>query len=185
MTARAYALFDTPIGRCAIAWGPCGLTALQLPEASDDETRARIERRDPAAREAPPPPVVRRAIEAIGALLRGESASDLTELELDLSGVPEFERRVYELARGIRPGEVLTYGELAARLGMSGAARAVGRALGRNPFAIIVPCHRVLAAGGRSGGFSAHGGTATKLRLLTLEAAQSRAAFALSPLEAS
>jgi methylated-DNA-[protein]-cysteine S-methyltransferase len=96
---------------------------------------------------------------------------DLSNAELDMEGVPPFHRRVYEIARGIRPGMTLSYGEVAARLGAPGAARAVGQALGQNPFPILVPCHRVLAAGGKIGGFSAHGGTATKQHMLAIEGA--------------
>jgi methylated-DNA-[protein]-cysteine S-methyltransferase len=170
MDAPGFFLFDTPIGRCGIAWGERGILGVQLPEHGDAETRARLLRSCPGASEAPPPPAVRRAIEAILALLRG-GAGDLSEIALDMAGVPPFHRRVYETARAIPPGATLSYGEMAARLGSPGAARAVGQALGRNPFPIIVPCHRVLAAGGRIGGFSANGGTATKLRLLALEGA--------------
>jgi methylated-DNA-[protein]-cysteine S-methyltransferase len=112
-----------------------------------------------------------RAIDGIVALLGGEPA-DLTAVPLDMERLPAFQRAVYEIARTIPPGDTLTYGEIAARLGDPGTARAVGQALGSNPFPIVVPCHRVLAAGGRLGGFSAHGGTATKLRLLTLERAR-------------
>ncbi len=110
-------------------------------------------------------------IESIQALLRGEPA-DLSSVVLDWRGVPEFHRRVYELALAIPPGRTLTYGEVAQQLGEPGAARAVGQALGKNPYAPIVPCHRVLAAGGRAGGFSAPGGTLTKLRMLEIEGAR-------------
>jgi O-6-methylguanine DNA methyltransferase len=164
-------LFDTNIGRCGIAWGAGGVTGVQLPEASEDRARARLIRRYPHAREAPPPTDVRRVIDGIVSLLRGE-ASDLSAVALDMDGVPEFDRRVYEVARSIAPGATLSYGELAARLGERGLARDVGQALGRNPFPIIVPCHRVLAAGGKAGGFSANGGVTTKLRLLTIERAR-------------
>ncbi len=107
----------------------------------------------------------------IGRLLAGER-TDLTRIALDMADVPEFHSAVYGVARTIPPGETLTYGEVAARLGDPGAARAVGQALGQNPFAIVVPCHRVLAANGRSGGFSAAGGVATKLRILSIERAR-------------
>jgi methylated-DNA-[protein]-cysteine S-methyltransferase len=167
----AFALFETAIGTCGIAWGDRGLVGVQLPEPSTDETRWRLRRRYPGASEAPPPPEVRRAIDAIAAHLRGEAA-DLSRIGLDLSGVPEFHRRVYEVARAIPSGATLSYGEVAAQLGEPSAAREVGQALGRNPFPIVVPCHRVLAAGGKSGGFSAPGGVATKLRLLAIEGAR-------------
>ena len=171
MTEHGFALFDTDIGPCGIAWRARGITGVQLPEASEARTRARLLRRYPHAREAPPPADVRRVIDGIVALLRGE-ASDLSAAALDMDGVAEFDRRVYELARGIAPGATLSYGEIAARLGERGLARDVGQALGRNPFPLIVPCHRVLAAGGKAGGFSANGGVTTKLRLLTIERAR-------------
>ena len=171
MTEHGFALFDTDIGPCGIAWGGRGVTGVQLPEASEARTRARLVRRYPHAREAPPPADVRRVIDGIVALLRGE-ASDLSAAALDMDGVSEFDRRVYDVARGIAPGATLSYGEIAARLGERGLARDVGQALGRNPFPLIVPCHRVLAAGGKAGGFSANGGVTTKLRLLTIERAR-------------
>jgi O-6-methylguanine DNA methyltransferase len=167
-TAQGFALFDTPIGRCGIAWSARGVIGLNLPENKDSAMRARLMRLFPLAREAAPPADVERAMGAIGALLRGE-ASDLGSIALDLDGLPPFHRRVYQVARTIAPGTTMSYGDLAARLGQPGAARAVGQALGRNPLAIVVPCHRVLAAGGRVGGFSANGGVTTKLRLLTIE----------------
>src|SRR5262249_29656053 len=157
-------LFATAIGTCGIAWSARGIVGMQLPEATEPATRARLLRRCPGVSEAAPPPVAQRAIDGIAALLRGE-AIDLTTVELDMEGVLPFNRRVYALARTIPPGATLTYGEIAARIGEPGAARSVGQALGSNPFAIIVPCHRVLAAGGKIGGFSANGGVATKRRL--------------------
>src|SRR5262249_11715907 len=147
--------------------GARGITGVQLPEASEARTRARLLRRYPHAREAPPPADVRRVIDGIVSLLRGE-ASGLSAAALDMDGVAECDRRVYAAARGIAPGATRSYGEIAARLGERGLARDVGQALGRNPFPLIVPCHRVLAAGG----FSANGGVTTKLRLLTIERAR-------------
>jgi O-6-methylguanine DNA methyltransferase len=166
-----FALFDSPIGRCGIVWSERGVRGVQLPERSERATRARLARRFGATREAPPPPSVQGAVEAMMALLRGE-ASDLSAVALDMTGVPAFDRRVYEVARTIPPGATLSYGEIAARLGCRGEAQAVGQALRTNPFAIIVPCHRVVAAGGRLGGFSAAGGAATKRRLLAIEGAR-------------
>jgi methylated-DNA-[protein]-cysteine S-methyltransferase len=166
-----FTLFDTAIGRCGIAWGPKGVVGVQLPEGSEDEARARLLRRCPNAREAAPPAAVQRAIDGIVALLRGEP-QDLSDVDLDMRGVAPFARGVYEVARAIPPGATLTYGDVAVKLGEPGAARAVGRALGENPMPILVPCHRVLAAGGKPGGFSARGGVATKLRLLSIEGAQ-------------
>jgi methylated-DNA-[protein]-cysteine S-methyltransferase len=170
MSAQGFSLFDTAVGRCGIAWGERGIVGVQLPEVDEPETRARMAQRFPRAREGTPPPLARRAIDGICALLRGE-ASDLSEVALDMDGVPPFHRRVYEAARSIGPGATLSYGEVAARIGAPGAARAVGQALGRNPFAVVVPCHRVLAAGGKAGGFSARGGVTTKMRLLSIEGA--------------
>jgi methylated-DNA-[protein]-cysteine S-methyltransferase len=167
--SSAFALFETTIGRCGIAWGDRGVSGVLLPESGGEaRTRARVLRRFPNAQEASPPPEAQEAIDGMVDLLHGE-ASDLSTVPLDMDGVPEFNRRVYEVARSIPPGSTLTYGEVAARLGDRGAARAVGRALGQNPFALIVPCHRVLAAGGGIGGFSAGGGVTTKRRLLTIE----------------
>ena len=169
-TTHGFALFDTAIGCCGIAWSDRGVAGVQLPEGREAATRARLHRRFPGAREVAPPPAVERALGGIVALLRGEGA-ELDAVALDMGGVPLFRRRVYEVARTIPPGATLSYGEIAARLGQPGSARAVGQALGRNPFAIIVPCHRVLAAGGRIGGFSAGGGVSTKMRLLSIEGA--------------
>lgn len=167
----AYTLFDTPVGRCAIAWGERGIVGVQFPEADDAHTRARLLAQWPGTRESPPPPNVRRAMDGIVALLRGEGV-DLSDILLDMEDLPPFHRLVYAAARSIPPGQTVSYGELAAECGAPGAARAVGQALGRNPFAIVVPCHRIVAAGGRVGGFSAHGGVATKLRLLSIEGAR-------------
>src|SRR5882724_10896792 len=171
MTAYGFTIFDTGIGRCGIAWGPRGVTGVQLPERSDRETGACLLRKCPDAREASPPSDVQQAIDAIVALLHGE-AVDLSEVVLDMARVGEFERRVYHVARTIQPGATLTYGEIATRLGDRGLARDVGQAMGRNPFPIVVPCHRVMAAGGKPGGFSANGGLTTKLRMLTIERAR-------------
>ena len=165
---HGFLLFDTAVGRCSIAWGPDGILAVQLPEGRDETTRARLARRFAGAVEGSPPPDVRRAIDDITALLGGEPR-DLSGIRLDMRAVPDFHRRVYQAAREIGIGRTQTYGEIATRLGGIGLSRAVGQALGRNPFPIIVPCHRVLAAGGRVGGFSAAGGITTKLRLLAIE----------------
>ncbi len=167
----SFSLFSTPIGVCAIAWAERGLVGVWLPETDGRRTRARLLRRLPQAAEAPPPAEVRRAIEEITALLSGERR-DLSAIRLDFEAVGDFPRRVYEVARTIPPGETLTYGEVATKLGDPRRAREVGQALARNPFPIVVPCHRVLAAKGRSGGFSAPGGVSTKLRLLEIEGAR-------------
>ena len=171
MMASGFALFNTAVGRCGLAWGERGVAGVQLPEAGERETRARMLQRFPAAGETAPPPEVQRVIDRLVALLRGE-ASDFSTIALDMDEVPAFHRRVYEAARAIPAGMTLSYGDIAARVGAPGAARAVGQALGRNPFPIIVPCHRVLAAGGKIGGFSAQGGVATKRRMLAIEGVQ-------------
>jgi methylated-DNA-[protein]-cysteine S-methyltransferase len=177
MDTTGYALFDTALGSCGIAWAPRGIVAVQLPERDEQALRVRIRRTVPAGHESPPPADVRRAIDAIVALLDGEQR-DLSGIALDMERVPEFNRRVYAVARTVPPGETITYGEIAERIGERGAAQAVGQALGRNPFPIVVPCHRVLAAGGGLGGFSARGGVATKRRMLAIEGAGAPTLFA-------
>ena len=166
--ARGFSVFETAIGHCALAWTDGAIAGAQLPEHDERATRARMQRRFPGVPEAPPPDHALTAIDAIRALLSGEPR-DLSGVALEMDGVPEFDARVYDVARAIAPGTTLTYGEVAARLGDPGAARAVGRALGSNPFAPIVPCHRVLAADGKMHGFSAPGGVAVKLRMLRTE----------------
>ncbi|MEO6746552.1 MAG: methylated-DNA--[protein]-cysteine S-methyltransferase [Caldimonas sp.] len=171
MDPIGHTLFDTAIGACAIAWNARGIVGLQLPESTPERTAARLRRRFPDTQPETPPPAARAAIDGIVALLDGEPI-DLSGVVLDESGVPEFHRAVYAIARTIAPGSTLSYGEIATRLGDPAAARAVGQALGQNPFAPIVPCHRVLAAGGAIGGFSAGGGATTKRRMLAIEQAR-------------
>ena len=171
MSQRSFALFDTALGSCAISWSAAGVAGVQLPEADAAQTRRRAERRFGANEDADSPPPVRRAMAGIVALLAGQNV-DLSDVVLDVEGVDAFDRRVYDAARSIAPGRTQTYGAIAAALGDAALARAVGQALGRNPFAIIVPCHRVLAADGRIGGFSAAGGAVTKRRLLLIEGAR-------------
>lgn len=168
---RGFCLFETAIGPCAVAWGDDVLTGVQLPEASAQRLRSRMQGRFPGAAETAPPEFAQAAIVRVQALLAG-GQDTLEDVPLDMEAVPEFNRRVYAIARAIPPGRTLTYGEVAQRLGEPGASRAVGQALGHNPFAPVVPCHRVLAAGGRSGGFSAEGGAVTKLKMLEIERAQ-------------
>ena len=175
MKALGYALFDTALGRAGIAWSEAGVRHVAFPEASEAATRARLARA--GAQEADPPPAIAAAIAEVRLLL-AEGRKDLADIAIDLDGVEPFDRQALEAARAIPPGETATYGELAARLGQSGAARAVGAAMARNPCPIIVPCHRILAAGGGFGGFSAPGGLALKAQLLTLE----RAAVGKAPL---
>lgn len=171
MNVTGFALFDTAIGACGIAWGPRGIVGVQLPEAGEGATRARMLRRFPQLNETEPPPEVQKATASIRALMDGERL-DLAEIVPDYEDVSDFHRRVYEIARRIVPGRTRSYGEIAAELGDKGLARAVGQALGHNPFAPVVPCHRVLAAGGKPGGFSAHGGATAKLKMLMIEGAR-------------
>ena len=168
--------FATEIGDCALAWSDAGIVAVQLPEPDVARTLERLLLGLPMNQPvgellaAPAPQVVVDAIHGVQALLRGE-ALGLLDIDIDMRGVPEFACKVYALTRAIAPGETRTYGELARELGDVNLSRAVGQALGANPFAPIVPCHRILAAGDRSGGFSAHGGAEQKLRMLAIEGA--------------
>jgi methylated-DNA-[protein]-cysteine S-methyltransferase len=179
METHGHALFDTTIGVCGIAWGPGGLLAVQLPESDEEATRRRLLKHAATCTASlQPPPLVQDAIEGIQALLQG-APRDLRELSLDTTGLTPFQCSIYRLAREIAPGHTRTYGELARDLGDPGLARAVGQALGHNPFAPVVPCHRVLAAGDRAGGFSASGGTRTKWRMLEIEGAVSAGSLPL------
>lgn len=170
-SGTAFATFDTPLGRCAILWRGDSVVGTLLPEATDARLRAGIAARDGEAEECAPPPVIQAAIEAVVRLLSGET-EDLRTVPIALAGIGAFERQVYDAASSIPPGETRTYGEIARTIGLPGSARAVGRALGRNPYPIIVPCHRVLAADGGSGGFSAPGGASTKMKMLEIEGAR-------------
>src|SRR5579859_1528394 len=170
MTDQHFTLFDTAIGICGIEWGPRGINGVQLPMGSEEKTRTRIRQRHGDITEAPPTSEVQYAIEGIVELLEGKP-NDLKDVVLDLDGVSEFHRGVYDIARSIPPGKTMTYGDIAKRLGGVELSRDVGQALGRNPCPIVVPCHRVLAAGGKPGGFSANGGVATKLKMLAIEGA--------------
>lgn len=169
-----FALFETALGAAGIAWNDAGLVACHLPERDAENARRSFLRRFPDAVEAEIPPRLQRTVAAVQALMRGEKAT-FEETPLDLSRTPEFHARVYEIARAIPPGETLTYGEIAVMLGDRLLAREVGQALGKNPWPIVVPCHRVTAAGGKPGGFSARGGVNTKLKLLAIEGAQAAA----------
>jgi methylated-DNA-[protein]-cysteine S-methyltransferase len=166
-----YTFFDTALGRCAIAWGPQGIAAVELPGRTEAALQRRIQRLLPGAREAGPPQAVRDTIGAIVALLAGEPDDELAHVALDMERVPEFNRRVYEATRRIPAGSTLSCGEVAERIGERGSAQAVGQALGSNPFPVIVPCHRVVAADGSLRGFSAPGGIETKRRMLAIEGA--------------
>jgi len=170
MTDQHFTLFDTAIGICSIEWGPRGINGLQLPMGSDEKTRARIRQRHGDIVETEPAGEVQIAIDRIVELLAGKP-DDLLDIALDLDGVPEFNRGVYDIARSIPPGKTMTYGDIAKKLGGVELSRDVGQALGRNPCPIVVPCHRVLAAGNKPGGFSARGGVDTKLKMLAIEGA--------------
>ena len=172
MSGRGYTIFDTMIGRCGIAWGQAGIVGVQLPEAREIETRRRLYQLYPDSREQRPPPDVEVAIEGIVALLRGKPG-DLSDIALDLSGIHAFNQRVYQLTQAIPRGETRTYGEIATRLGASGAVHSVAQALAKNPFVIIVPCHRVLEAGSYADRMSPHGGSISKRTLLSIEGARS------------
>jgi methylated-DNA-[protein]-cysteine S-methyltransferase len=172
MSGRGYTVFDTAVGRCGIAWGELGVLGVQLPEAREIETRRRLFRIFPDTRELRPPLEIQGAIDSIAALLRGKAA-DFSEVRLDMSGVRPFDVRIYDFTRTIPRGETLTYGEVATRLRASGAAHSVAQALSRNPFMLIVPCHRVLEAGGYADRISPNGGSISKRRLLSIEGAGS------------
>lgn len=165
-----YALFDTAIGRCALVWRGGLVIGAAFPEPTDDIALARLARRFPGAIEAEPPAFAAEAIARITNLLAG-GKTDLSGIGIDPEG-SAFERNVWQATRRIPCGEVRSYGDIAREIGAPGAAQAVGLALGRNPVPIVVPCHRVLAADGRSGGFSAPGGVATKFRILEIEGAR-------------
>lgn len=171
MSDQNFTLFETAIGAVGVAWNARGLIGVQLPHADEAKTRIRIRQRFPDAQEASPPPEVQAAIDGMTALLRGEPR-DLNDIKIDDSETPAFNAKVYAITRKIPPGKTITYGEIATQLGDKLLARDVGQALGQNPCPIVMPCHRVLAAGGKSGGFSAVGGVVTKLKLLSIEGAQ-------------
>ncbi|HEY1451110.1 MAG TPA: methylated-DNA--[protein]-cysteine S-methyltransferase [Solirubrobacteraceae bacterium] len=165
--------FETALGVCGVRWNERGITNALLPKE-----RVLRDASDADPDDTPEP--IRRAIKAIVELLEGEP-SDLRSIALDERGVDEFQRRVYAATREIEPGETASYGEIARAIAAPAAAREVGAALGRNPYPIIVPCHRVLAADGTLHGFSAPGGITTKRRMLEIEGApgfMQRALFA-------
>jgi len=171
MEALGFCVFDTAIGPCGIAWSGKAIVTCQLPEHDREGTMRRMQRRHPEVAACAPPGWVEGVIARLQALLKGER-DDLADVALDMQGEPDFNRRVYEVTRAIPPGRTLTYGEVARKIGEPGSARAVGQALGHNPFAPIVPCHRVLGAGNTGVGFSATGGVDTKLKMLEIERAQ-------------
>ena len=163
-------LFDTALGVCGVAWTTRGLAGVQLPEKDRAATERRLAAKSGSAGPAAPPPWVEALLADIRKYLAGEKV-DFSAIALDLGSVDDFRRRLYEALRGISFGRTTTYGELARALGATGweGARDVGEAMGRNPVPIVIPCHRVLAAGNKLGGFSAHGGARTKQKLLALE----------------
>ncbi|MES2189119.1 MAG: methylated-DNA--[protein]-cysteine S-methyltransferase [Pseudomonadota bacterium] len=173
MHAAGFTLFETPIGCCAIAWNGDGesIPGVLLPWDSVARTRAHMPQRFAGVAETTAPPAVQAIMQRVVATLEGHH-DDLADVKLDMRGVPPFHQRVYAAARAIAPGRTVTYGEMAASLGEPGASRAVGQALGHNPFAPIVPCHRILAAANGGGGFSAGGGVSTKLKMLEIEKAR-------------
>ncbi len=163
-----YAFFDTGVGRCGIVWSDAGIVAVQLPEARELDTRRRLYRVHPEAREMRPPPMVETAIQGIAAALRGRDA-DFSDIALDWEGVSLFNQRVYEFARTIPRGETRTYDEVATAMRRTGAEYSVAQAIAKNPFMIIVPCHRVLEAGHYADKISPYGGTISKRHLLSIE----------------
>jgi methylated-DNA-[protein]-cysteine S-methyltransferase len=171
MVEFGYSLFDTAWGCCGVTWSDHGLRGVQLPEADSATSLQRLLRRAPGAVETVPSALAQEAIDGVTALLAG-TPLDLSPLPLDLRGVPELHARIYDVVRRIPCGSTLSYGQVAEKLGDRQLARAVGQAMARNPFAPVVPCHRVLGANGQPGGFSARGGLRTKLQLLTIERAR-------------
>jgi methylated-DNA-[protein]-cysteine S-methyltransferase len=170
MSKTAFTLFETPIGTAGIAWTDRGICGIQLPEPDANRVRARLHRRFQQAIESAPTPEITKAIELMTKLLDG-APSELSGIRLEMDQVPDFDRQVYAIARQIPAGQTASYGDIARRLGDVHLAREVGQALARNPYPIVVPCHRVIAANGKLGGFSARGGVGTKQRLLEIERA--------------
>lgn len=167
-TDTHYCLFETAIGTCGIAWSARGITRLLLPEADGATTERRLRGAGLSHGAEKPPSKVARAIAKVRRHLDGTRV-DLADIVLDLGDSIAFHRKVYEVLRGIGWGETVSYGTLAGLAGAPGAARAVGTALRQSPVSIIIPCHRVVAAGGKPGGYTAHGGLVTKRRLLEIE----------------
>lgn len=172
-------VFETALGPIGLAWRQGGLLRLQLPARDAAETGRRLTARLEGAVETAPPDEeegtaddTRAAVADALALLRRYAAGgkvDFSSVPVLLEGVSPFRRAIYRAARRLGYGETVTYGALAERAGFPGTARETGAAMGANPVPLVVPCHRVLAAGGKLGGFSAPGGAAAKKRLLALE----------------
>ena len=163
-----YTLFPTAFGTCGIAWRDSGLTRLQLPERDVSATERRLAARATPGLADEDVPWVAWAVVALQRYFAGRPV-DFSGISLDVSACSPFHQRIYEALRGVPFGQTTTYGALAAEVGAPDAARAIGQAMGRNPIPVIIPCHRVLASGGKIGGFSAPGGATTKEKLLTLE----------------
>ena len=163
-------LFHAAIGECGVAWNARGLVGVQLPEKDRGATELRLAVKCHSTHADAVPPWIQSLISDIQRYLAGQPV-DFSAVAVDLGGVDDFRQKLYEALRGIGFGRTITYGELAKRLGSTDweGARDVGEAMGRNPMPIVIPCHRVLAAGNKLGGFSAYGGTATKQKLLALE----------------
>ncbi len=183
--AMHHCLFETDLGACGVAWSERGLSRFQLPEADKRATERRLTLRAPTSSLAKAPPAqVAEAIADVQRYMAGERI-DFSAIALDLAGVAPFYVEIYAAARRVGWGETATYGELARQAGAPGAARAVGQAMSRNPVAVIIPCHRILASGNKVGGFSAFGGTVSKRRLLGLEGVRLGAAKAAGQLSLS
>ncbi len=168
LAPTSYALFDTELGVWGVAWTEVGLARLQLPGTDEADTAFRLTRGLQQAKRTQQPGAIDESIKLLQAYASGAPVN-LDGLPLDLSGVPEFHCSVYAALREVPRGQTTTYGSLATQIGSPGAAQAIGQAMSRNPVPVVVPCHRVLAAGRKMGGFSAPGGTATKDTLLQLE----------------
>ena len=170
--AQQYHVFGTAGGFCGIAWNAVGITRFQLPAENASATERNLLRRVPGAEPATPPQSVLDTVSAVRRYFAGEE-TDFSNVELDLAGQAEFFMRIYAAARRIGWGQTSTYGTLAREIGVGPeAARGVGQAMANNPIPLLIPCHRVLAAGGKVGGFSAPGGAASKIRMLELEGVQ-------------
>ncbi|GAA5539903.1 MULTISPECIES: methylated-DNA--[protein]-cysteine S-methyltransferase [Brucella/Ochrobactrum group] len=174
MEPSGITIFETPIGPCGIAWRGAKVIGVEIGDTDEKETRYRLGERvgeQFSDAQADVPAFVTQAIEKVRALLDGGSP-DFSQTPLAFESLPDLNRQVYEIILELKAGETTTYGAIARRLGDVSLSQAVGYALGKNPFPIIVPCHRVLGSNGKVGGFSAAGGTATKLKLLNIERAK-------------
>lgn len=172
MPAPGHHVFETAFGFCGAGWTSEGLARFTLPMAEPAMVTSQITRHLPASQAAEPEGAMADLVDAARRYFSG-SREDFSHVPIDLAGVDPFRRALYAAMRKLAFGETVTYGGLCARAGFPNAARETGMAMGRNPLPLIIPCHRVLAAGGRIGGFSAPGGVATKQKMLALENARS------------